>query len=138
MKRIVLDTNTLISAIGWKDGNPRQIFDECMYDKYELVESLDLIKEFLEVIQRPKFNFISDDDKQEFLMNLMSICEVVEPKKKLEVIREDPDDNMVLECAVEGRADYIISGDDHLQKLGEYAGIKIVSPKRFVDVQSPR
>jgi len=59
MIKVVLDTNELISAIGWKDGKPRKILDKCIEGKYILLESVDLLKEFLKVIQRRKFSFIS-------------------------------------------------------------------------------
>ncbi len=132
MIKVVIDTNTLISSIGWKDSKPREIFDGCLYEKWNLVESIGLIKEFLEVIQRPKFDFISEEGKKEFLISLMNMCEIVEPKKKIGVIKDDPDDNLVLECALEGRADYIISGDEHLLRLKYFESIKIVSADDFL------
>ena len=133
--RIVLDTNTLISAIGWKDSKPREIFDGCLTERYELMESIDLLKEFLKVIQRSKFDFISEEDKKEFLISLMNICIITEPGDKIGVIKEDVDDNIVLECAFAGKADFIISGDEHLLKLKEYEGIKIVSSSEFLDLK---
>ena len=138
MIKVVIDANTLISAVGWKDSKPRKILDDCLSDKWTLIESIDLLKEFLEVIQRPKFNFISEEDKKEFIISLMNICEIVEPKKKLNVIKEDPDDNMALECALEAKADYIVSGDEHLQKLKEFGGIKIVSANDFLKLVKNR
>lgn len=133
MTKVVVDTNAIISAMGWKDSKPRKVIDGCLYKKWNLVESMDLLKEFIGVIQRPKFDFISQEDKKEFLINLMNICVIVEPKKKLNVIEEDPDDNLVLECALESKADYIISGDGHLLKLKEYENIKIVSANDFLN-----
>jgi len=132
MIKVVIDTNTLISAIGWKDTKPRKVLDGCLSRKWNLVESIDLLKEFLEVIQRPKFDFISEEDKREFLISLMNICDIVEPKKRLDIVKDDPDDNMVLECALEAKADYIISGDEHLQKLKAFENIKVVSPDDFL------
>jgi putative PIN family toxin of toxin-antitoxin system len=136
MTKVVIDTNTLISAMGWKNSKPRKIIEGCLYNKWGLVESIDLLREFIEVIQRPKFNFISEEDKKEFLINLMNICDFVEPKKKLELIKDDPDDNIVLECALEGNVDYIISGDEHLLKLKKFENIKIVSSDNFLKIIS--
>ena len=132
MVKVVLDTNTLISALGWKKGNPRIIFQHCLSEKNTLVESKDLIKEFLLVINRPKFDFISKEEKQEFLIYLFQICDLVEPKNTIRIIKDDPADNIVLECAVEGKADFIVSGDKHLLKLKEFGGIKIVNSKEFL------
>tara|TARA_Y100000310_G_C20327991_1_gene643907 strand:+ start:213 stop:644 length:432 start_codon:yes stop_codon:yes gene_type:complete len=134
MIKVVIDTNTLISAMGWKDSKPRKIIDGCLYKKWILVESMDLLKEFIKVIQRPKFDFISEEDKKEFLINLMNIYEFVEPKKKLELIKDDPDDNIVLECALEGNVDYIISGDEHLLELKKFENIRIVSANDFLEI----
>ena len=88
MTKAVVDTNTLISAIGWKDSKPRKIINGCLDQKWNLVESMGLLREFITVIQRPKFDFISEEDKKDFLINLMNVCDIVEPKKKLNIIKE--------------------------------------------------
>lgn len=64
MIRVVLDTNTLISAIGWKHSKPRKILEACLSGRYLLVESPGLLKEFVTVLERPKFNFIPEDQKK--------------------------------------------------------------------------
>ena len=132
MTKIVLDTNNLISAIGWKKGNPRKIFEDCLFGKHNLIESPDLLREFLKVIKRPKFSFIYEEEIQTFVLNLLQMSELVEPKNKIGIIKIDPSDNIVLECAVEGKADYIISGDEHLLKLKEFRGIRIVTAAEFL------
>ncbi len=68
---------------------------------------------------------------------LESFCDVVSTITSLAVIKEDPDDDRVLECAVDGRADYIVSGDRHLLKLGEFRGIPILTVRQFMDTLSP-
>src|SRR3989344_7101208 len=136
MTRLVLDTNILISALGWKNGKPRKIFDECISGKYQPVESIDLINELLNVFDRDKFSFISKDDKQEFILHLFQICEVIETKTKIDLIKEDLDDNVVLECAFDGNVDYIISGDPHLLNLKEFKGIKILSASDFLNKEN--
>ena len=59
---------------------------------------------------------------------------IVSSEKKFDIIKEDLDDNRVLECAVEGRVDYIITQDNHLLKLGEFEGIRIITPGEFLDI----
>lgn len=134
MIKAVLDTNTLISALGWKEGNPRKVLELCILGKCKLIESMELIKEFVSVISRPKFYFINEEEKNQFLVFLLQISNLVEPKRKLDAIKDDPKDNIVLECAVESKADYIVSGDQHLLKLKEFCGIKIVTAKEFLDL----
>ena len=134
MARVVLDTNNLISALGWKKGNPRIIFQHCLSGKNRLVESKDLIKEFILVINRPKFDFISKEEKQKFLIYLFQICDLIEPKNSIRIIKDDPMNNIVLECAVEGKADFIVSGYKHLLKLKEFRGIRILNSKEFLNI----
>jgi hypothetical protein len=61
--------------------------------------------------------------------------QLVEPGSSLSVVADDPDDNRVLECAVDGSAGFVVSGDHHLLALGKYASILIVTPRRFLDLQ---
>jgi len=65
---------------------------------------------------------------------LESICDIAAPERQIAVMMSDPYDNMVLECAVEAKADYIVSGDAHLLDLGEFEGIKIVNSARFLEI----
>jgi len=58
--------------------------------------------------------------------------EIVVPKEKLHIVYKDPTDNKIVECAVAGNADYIVSGDKHLLDLKRYGGIDIISPARFL------
>lgn len=132
MIRLVLDTNTLISAVGWRDSKQRRILEACLFKKYLLIESADLLKEFLEVINRPKFSFVPEEQKSEFVTRLISHCEIVEPKKKLNIIKQDPADNKVLECGLEGKADYIITGDNHLLDLRQFGKTAILTASEFL------
>ncbi len=134
MLKIVIDTNTLISALGWKEGNPRKIIELCIKGKCLLITSPELINEFYSVINRPKFNFISKEEKNQFLVNFLTISCLVEPKNKIDVIKEYPMDNIVLEAAFKSKADYIISGDEHILRLRGFKGTKIVNSKSFLDL----
>jgi len=66
------------------------------------------------------------------ISKLVSISQIVEPKKKISVVKDDPDDNKIIECAIEAKADYIISQDKHLLKLKSYKNIKIITPDDFL------
>jgi len=134
MIRLVLDTNTLVSAVGWKHSKPRIILEACLPGKFRMVTSPELLKEFIAVMERPKFGFIPEEQKRELVARLVSYCEIVEPKKKLNIIKNDPADNKVLECALEGKAQYIISGDNHLLRLKGFRGIRIVTAAEFLEM----
>ena len=131
MHRIVLDTNLLISAVGWK-GKPRTIIDLCIDNKLKLIESSQLIDEFIDVINRPKFNFIEPEFKIEVIISIFNIAEIIDPKIKLNIIKEDEKENRALECALAGNCDFIISGDSHLLKLQKFEGIKIYNASKFL------
>jgi len=133
MHRVVLDTNILVSGIGWP-GIPRQILEKLIDGKLILVESPALLNEFIEVIKDEKFGFLEEDNIDEFYMLLVEKSEVVEPAFELNVIKEDATDNRVLECAVAGHADHIVTGDRHLLRIGSFAGIKIVTAKQMSEL----
>lgn len=132
MIRLVLDTNTLISAVGWRDSNSRKILEACLLGECKLIESPDLLKEFLAVIKRPKFSFVAEEEIDELLARLVRHCEIVEPKKKLNIVKRDPADKRVLECAIEGNAQYIVSGDQHLLNLKQFGETTILTANDFL------
>ena len=131
MHKIVIDTNTLVSAVGWK-GAPRKVFDLFIDNKLKIITSNELIDEFIEVIFRPKFDFLQKDVKLTIIRAIISNSDIVDPKMKLNIIKEDEKDNKFLECALTGDAKFIISGDNHLLKLKEFEGIKIVNASKFL------
>jgi putative PIN family toxin of toxin-antitoxin system len=129
--RVVLDNNVLVSAIGW-EGLPGKIFESCVKGDLALILSINLLDELKNVIYRGKLAFIPDDKKEMFLSLLTEISEITMPRAKLNVILDDASDNRILECAVAGKAGYIISGDKHLLSLKTFSGIKIVTPANFL------
>lgn len=124
MLKITADTNILISAIITK-GNEFQLLKLARFGKIQLILSPQILKEFKEVISRPKFGF-SQEQISNALKQIINISSIVMPSVKINIIKDDAEDNKILECAVSGKVDYIVSGDSHLLKLKEYKGIKIV------------
>jgi putative PIN family toxin of toxin-antitoxin system len=134
VKRAVPDTNVLVSAFVFK-GLPASLMDVAADEIFKPVTSQTLLDEFDEILQR-KFHWpVSRRDA--VLRKLQIICDVVSASNSLHVIKADPDDDRVLECAIAGRADYIISGDKHLLNLGSYNGIAIVTVRQFMDILNP-
>src|SRR3989344_6481830 len=129
-KKVVIDTNILISALGWK-GKPNEIFRKVLDEEFELIISRKQIEELKEVMNYPKFSF-AEEQKSRFITLLLNVAKVVEISNKLKVIKEDPDDDIILETAVENNVDFIISGDHHLLKLKEYSNVKIVTANEFL------
>lgn len=129
--RVVLDANVLVSALGWR-GAPHQIVHSCFEHRYELLLSPPLLEEIERVLHYPKFRF-SPSEIVDYLALLTKTAEIVRPDFQLAVIEADPSDNRVLECALAGRAEVIVTGDDHLLSLGEFEMIRILRPQAFLN-----
>ena len=132
-KKVVLDTNVLISSLLKAKSKARDIYRLVLRGEIELYTSACLINELSKVLEYPKFKF-EKLQKEVFLKNLTRVAIILaNPKLKINVIKEDPPDNKFLECAVEAKADYLISGDNkHLLPLKNFQGIKIISPSEFL------
>jgi len=124
--RVVCDTNVLISGIVF-GGSPYEILYEASERKIVVVISAPILNEVQKVL-RNKFNFSGEE-----LAYLSRLGIFVEPQIKVDKIKNDPTDNKILECALEGRADYIITGDKkHLLPLKKFKNIPILSPQDFL------
>jgi uncharacterized protein len=93
--------------------------------------SLPILDELKDVLQRPKFGF-SSQQALAVVEELSALCTIVSPVERISVVSADPDDDCVLECALEARADIIVSGDAHLLELGRHEGIRVLSPSEFL------
>jgi len=125
--KVVLDTNVLISAL-IKAGKPRELLFQIGKGKAQLVLSRGILDEFLEVSEDSRVRrYVDESDLVEILKVIGSIGKTVRVKSKFRVIKDDPDDDIILRTAHDGKADYIVSGDKHLLSLKEFREIKIVS-----------
>jgi hypothetical protein len=132
MLRAVLDTNILVSGILFKKGPQAVLLRLARLGKFEAVLSLDIISELKAVLLRSKFK-LTEKDVDGTIRELLKFCKIVVSNKKLDIVKEDPKDNMILEAAVSSRADYIISGDNHLLKLKEFGVVKIIKTTDFFE-----
>ena len=128
--RLVLDNNTLISAIGWS-GPPRQILFALREGKHSLIISLALLDELTRVLTYPKLLPIATHPLLPVILEWLHRSEHLVASEPITVIREDPADNLVLEAAVAGNADAIVSRDRHLVKVQSFRGIPIVTAQAF-------
>ncbi len=129
MIRAVLDTNIIISSIFWK-GNPHEAVRRGILGGYKLVASAAIIDEITNKL-RSKFQF-PEKAIQDLVSILLTYGHIVEPISKFDAVR-DKTDNKVLECAFDGKADFIVTGDPDLLILKEFKGIKIVTVKEFLE-----
>ena len=128
--KVVLDTNVLISAVLF-GGKPRDVFRLAIQGRIDAYTSPALNQEFRDVLSRPKFRLAAEDCYLIY-KEIETVIMMVFPKTTVAVIRSDPDDNAVLECALEARANTIVSGDPHLLDLAEFKKIRIVTPAAFL------
>ena len=133
--KVVIDTNTWISAMLGKDSNPARVVKKIKDETVVNYTSEEIMEEIKEVMQRSRIKRITKEHERHFLRYFIGTMSVfTEPKERLHVINDDPDDNRILECAITGNVNYIISGDKHLLNLKEYKGIRIVNSKRFLEI----
>ncbi|MBI5555565.1 MAG: putative toxin-antitoxin system toxin component, PIN family [Elusimicrobia bacterium] len=133
MVKIVLDTNVIVSALHF-GGNPDKILNLANKGVIELIISPFILGEVADVLQR-RFNW-SEKEIANALAAIKEIATLIQPVHKLSVIKEKDSDNRILECAVSGKADFIVSGDaKHILPLKEYLGIKILKPTEFLAIK---
>ena len=132
MLRITADTNIIISALNFS-GNPARILDMAEAGDIRLAISDDILSEVERVLLRPKFGW-TQERIDAAVLDISGFIEHVEPTQRIDVITEDPTDNRILECAAASGSEYLVSGDKHLLKLGQYRGIKIITPADFVEI----
>ncbi|MCL2288744.1 MAG: putative toxin-antitoxin system toxin component, PIN family [Candidatus Bathyarchaeota archaeon] len=130
MVRVVFDTNVLIRAMLSK-GKPYVLFRKAVSKDFVLVISDLILKEFEGVMRRSKFGF-TEKELSEITHSLMQTAEQVAVVSKFKIVMRDFKDDMVLETAYDGGADFIVSGDDHLLSLDSFRGISIVSVNQML------
>lgn len=133
--RVVLDTNVLISALLF-GGSPERVFLAGLRGEIQLLTSRSLLRE-LEKVLSEKFK-LSARLVKDTLDLIKTMAEIVEITSRIKVVLNPDGDNRVLECAVDGNAEFIVTGDTkHILPLKEYKGIKILTPSEFAKLLPP-
>ncbi len=135
--KVVIDTNVIVSALISK-GPPSEVLNKYVLgDKVKLLLSDEIYEEYSKVIARDKFKRYEEfyQNGKLLLLLLLTLSTKVNVNVKLDVSR-DKDDNKFIELAVDGKADYIITGNVSDFGFSEYQGIKIVSPKLFCGIMT--
>ena len=135
--RAVLDTNVFVSGLMGVKSPPRRIVDGWLEGQFKLVTSLHLVEELAHVLGYPRIAErvrLDPTDVDVILAALLSQAEVVPGELQLPGVTRDPKDDAVVACAVEGQADYLVSGDEDLLVLHVYEGTQVVTPRRFLEI----
>ena len=131
------DTNIFISGTFWR-GLPRRATYLAKRGKVEVVTCESLLDELRDVLSRPDKPFrLSAKEADKVISNVRSYVRLVMPTQKVDVCR-DPKDNLVIECALAGGAQYIVTGDPDLKVLRRFEGIEIVDVQTFVSLVEKR
>jgi putative PIN family toxin of toxin-antitoxin system len=129
--KIVCDTNVLISGVLF-GGHARKILQLASRGVLINFLSPDILREVEDVLRRSRFG-LRPDHALEIVALFKDTFEIVIPSLRVQAVQSDPEDNHVIEAALEAGAEFIISGDNHLLKLKEWEGIRVVSPAQFIE-----
>ncbi len=131
--RLVLDSNIILSAALFKKSTTRQTFDKALA-MGQILMSTDTLVEIQDIFNRPKFDkYISKAARDEFLKDFIETVENVEIVQSFSACR-DPKDDKILELAVNGKAEYLITGDRDLLVLDPFRDIQIITPAIFLEL----
>ena len=129
MTRAVLDTNAVVSALLSPEGRPALILKLAMLKQFRCYVSESLLEEYIEVLARAQFGW--DQRRIERLIrDLRAAATLVIPRKRLR-ITSDPDDNKVMECALEARADFVVTGNVR-DFPARYQDVRVINPVDFL------
>jgi hypothetical protein len=129
--KVVIDTNIFVSS--FFGGNPRKIIDLWKRGEITLCLSKDILDEYVEVLQRIG---LQDEGELEELLSLFAKgfnILFITKTPKIKAIKDDPDDDKFIECAVALKAEVILTGDRAIEVMREYMGIKILTPQQFLE-----
>src|SRR3989338_4755931 len=133
--KVTVDTNFLISATQWNYSVGHKLLNEFILSEtkiFKIFTTQDILDETIKVLERD-FEY-SKNEAKNIIEKILLFASLIEPKQKVEIIKDDPDDNKVIECAVESSSNYIITYDRHLLKLKDYKGIKIIKPEEILKI----
>jgi putative PIN family toxin of toxin-antitoxin system len=136
-ERVVVDTNVLISSLFLVTSTPAQAVNKAVTHA-QLVATLATLRELIEKLHSPKFDrYVRGDRRDALLERVASLVEIIEVVQSIRASR-DPKDDKILEAAVNGRADVIVTGDKDLLDLNPFRGIAIVTPADYLSrIHSP-
>ena len=133
--KAVLDTNILVSRFLVPAGKSAHIVSHWENGTFELLVSQAIISECARVLRYPRIRrkyAYTDEEVEGYLTLLQSQASMTQPEISLNVVLADTDDNRIVECALAGEADYIVTGDNHLLNLRSYSGMQIITPATFL------
>ena len=137
MLRVVADTNVLVSSLLTR-GRARAFLEEVLRGNLKLVISPQILDETRQVLRREKFRkYLKEKQVEKLIWFLVQVADMVRVRTDLKVIKDDPDDNVILNTALDGKANYIVSGDKHLLVLRNFRGITVLNVGELLKKLAP-
>ena len=130
MKKVVIDTNVLVSALLF-GGNPGELITLWKERRIKPLSSRDIMEEYLRVMAYPKFRLTEEEIEYLFSQEVLPWFEVITVQSGQPFVIDDPSDDKFIRCALEGSAEAIISSDQHLPRLSS-CPVPIFSPSEFL------
>jgi putative PIN family toxin of toxin-antitoxin system len=132
--RVTADTNVLVSGLNYR-GPSHRFLELAEEEVFRLQISEPILNEMSRILQE-RFHWpLAQAEAARELLSAMA--QHVTPHLELDVVKEDPDDNRILECAQASHSDYVVTGDKDLLRLGQYAGTRILKPAEFLVLTKP-
>ena len=128
--KVVFDTNVILSSTLCDHSVAQKVLYKLVVNDVTIYSSAKILEEYQKVLRR-NFEY-TEDEINKIMTVIFSFLKLVEPEEKVEVIKDDPDDNKIIECALASASGYILTYDKHLLKLGEFKGIKIIKPEEIL------
>jgi putative PIN family toxin of toxin-antitoxin system len=127
--KVVFDTNILVSALVFPGGRGEAALRRIIAEQDHLVISKPIVDELLGILAR---KFSRDAEELAHVAVFLSdLALFVKPRRKLQIVKDEPD-NRILECAIAGRAEAIVTGDHALLSLGEFRGVRVISLRDYL------
>jgi putative PIN family toxin of toxin-antitoxin system len=131
----VLDTNVLVSGLAWPSSTPGSLIARWQAGQFELVLSAHILEEVERTLAKPYFRSrVSARDAVRHLANLRERCRLITMVAEVIGVATHPEDDWILAAAVSADADYLVSGDIQLQRLGKFESVQILTLRAFLDL----
>ena len=140
MLRVVLDANIYVSAYIRPEGPPGQFIERFLrHAAFDVVLSAEIVDETLRALAYPKVRKTvrTKVEPELWFEDLLVLAQLIGGESRISGVSQDPDDDKYIAAAIEGRAVFVVSGDPDLLRVGEHQGVRIITPRAFLDLLGP-
>ncbi len=130
--KVVFDTNVLISSTLWEGSSAQKLLFQCIKKGVLIHISPEILSEYQAILKRD-FSY-SDEEIALIVEKIMAFAILIKPETKISLIKEDPDDDKIIECAIDSLSEYLITYDKHLLVLKQHQNTKIIKPEEFMEL----